>query len=259
MRRKVEFWEVFLGGPSSELVGAFALGLLVVAILGNLLYDLLIGQPFTVWRLAAPAVAMLVGTGAAYGFYRRAVRPRSVDVIFDESRLAPPHAGLIWLLGPGRYEHLLFALQHHAKGGGGDHCWLVMQEVPPVQEAFGRLATDVAALETPVELHPCYIQELEAQAAYHAVREILTRGLQDVGLRPGDVVADITGGLKPLTAGMVLAALAVDAPLEYVETKRDADGNPIRGTEHVVLLDLDFAVSLAQPATTLPKEGGRTT
>jgi len=250
LRRKAEFWEVFLGGPSSELVGAFVLGMLVVAILGDLLYDLLTGQPFTVWTIVAPVVAMAVGTGGAYWLYRRASgRSRSVGVIFDESRLAPPHAGLIWLFGPGGYEHLLFALQHHSSGCGAAHCWLVMQDIAPVQEAYSRFTADVAALGLSVLSHPIYIRELDAQAAYRAVHKILTREVQEEDLQPTDVVTDITGGLKPLTAGVVLAAMALDASLEYVETDRDVDGNPIPDTEHVVLLDLDFEVSLGEPET----------
>ena len=250
MKRKTEFWEVFLGGPSSELVGAFALGMLVIAILGDLLYDLLTGQTFTVWTIVAPVLAMMAGTGRAYCLYRRASgRPRNVDIVFDESRLAPAHAGVIWLFGPGRYEHLLFALQHHNSGGGAAHCWLVMQKIAPVQEAYGRFTADLAALRLSVLPHPVYIREPDAQAAYRSVHDILTREVQEEGLQRTDVVADITGGLKPLTAGMVLAAVALDASLEYVETDRDAGGKPIAGTEHVVLLDLDFEISRGESGT----------
>ena len=143
MKRRAEFLDAFLRGvgPSRELLGAFALGLLVVGLLGDLIYDLLTAPTESlavVWR---PLVAAMLLTGLAYLLYRRdRRRGRVVQAAVDESRLAPPHAGLIWLFGPGPFEHLLFALAHHREGGGGTHCWLVMQDIGPVREALTQLS-----------------------------------------------------------------------------------------------------------------------
>jgi len=54
------------------------------------------------------------------------------------------------------------------------------------------------------------------------------------------VIADITGGTKPLTAGMVLAAITSGKRIEYVESERDAQGNPIPQTLRVVLAGTAF-------------------
>ena len=62
-------------------------------------------------------------------------------------------------------------------------------------------------------------------------------------MTPDQVIADITGGTKPLTAGMVLAALTVGGALEYVESERDAEGRPIEDTQRVVLMDTAFYVT----------------
>jgi len=52
-------------------------------------------------------------------------------------------------------------------------------------------------------VHPVYITQPEAGDAYHAVRKILEEEAPKVGLKPEDVIAYITGGLKPFTAGMI--------------------------------------------------------
>jgi len=246
MKRRAEFLDVFLrgAGPSPELLGAFALGLLLVGILGNLAYDLLTTPTDSLAVAWRPAVAMVILTGLAYLLYRQdRRRKRAVRAVVDESRLAPPRPGLVWLFGPGRFAHLLFALEHHRKGGGGSHCWLVMQNVEPVREALNQLSQQLLEQEIKTQLHPVYIQQLEVQAAYQAVRAVFEREAAEEGLAPGEVIADITGGTKPLTTGMVLAAITTGGALEYVESERDTQGQPIPGTLRVVLVDTTFYVT----------------
>ena len=72
------------------------------------------------------------------------------------------------------------------------------------------------------------------------MRTIVEREVVEEGLEPGQVIADITGGTKPLTAGMLLAAITTNSALEYVESERDDQGRPIPGTLHVVLVDTSF-------------------
>ena len=247
MRRRAEFLDVFLrgAGPSPELLTAFALGLLVVGLLGDVTYSLLTAPAdslTTAWR---PVAAALVLTGLAYLLYRRdRRRGRTVRAIVDESRLAPPHAGLIWLFGPGPFEHLLFALNHHRKGGGAAHCWLVMQEdFPPVRKRFGELSRRLAEEGMTTQIHPVYVKQPDVHAAYQAVRAVFEREAAEEGLRPDQIIADITGGTKPLTTGMVLAALTTGGALEYVESERDIQGRPITGTLRVVLVDTTFYVA----------------
>jgi hypothetical protein len=246
MKRRAEFLDVLLrgAGPSLELLGAFALGLLVVGLLGDVTYDLLTAPADSLpiaWR---PTAAALILTGLAYLLYRLDRRRlRTVRAVVDESRLAPPHAGLIWLFGPGQFEHLIFALEHHQKDGGAQ-CWLVMQEgIAPVKERFGELSQRLAETGLTTRLHPVYVKQPDVQAAYQAVQNVFEREAAEEGLTPDQVIADITGGTKPLTAGMVLAALTAGGALEYVESERDAQGRPIEDTQRVVLMDTAFHVT----------------
>jgi hypothetical protein len=246
MKRRTEFLDIFLrsAGPSSELLGAFALGLLVVGILGDVAYDLLTAPADNLRVAWRPVAAAALLTGLAYLLYRRDHRRgREVQAVVDESQLAPPRAGLIWLFGPGPFEHLLFALDHHRQGGGAAHCWLVMQDIGPVRETFSRLSQRLLEQEMATQLHPVYIEELDVQAAYQAVRAIFEREATEEALQPGQIIADITGGTKPMTAGMVLAALTTGGDLEYVESRRDSEGQYIPGTQRVVLMDTTFYVT----------------
>jgi hypothetical protein len=247
MKRRAEFLDVLLrgAGPSPELLGAFALGLLVVGLLGNVTYDLLTAPADSLTVAWRPAAAAVVFTGLAYLLYRQdRRRRRAVRAVVDESRLAPPQAGLIWLFGPGQFEHLLFALGHHRQGGGAIHCWLVMQEgVPPVKERFGELSQRLAEEGVTTRLHPVYVRQPDVQATYKAVRAVFEREAAEEGVASEDVIADITGGTKPMTTGMVLAALTSGGALEYVESERDAEGRPIEDTQRVVLVDTAFHVT----------------
>lgn len=193
------------------------------------------------WR---PLVMILLMTGIAYLCYRAdRRRTRVLRAKVEETQQAPPHAGIIWLFGPGRFDHLLFALEHHRRGGGASHCWLVMQDVKPVHDAYARLSQTLQANGQSTQLHPVYIHQVDVASAYRAVREIFEQRASEVNLTPQDIIADITGGLKPLTAGMVLAALTVGGALEYVESERDKQGEPIPGTQRVVLVDTAFYIT----------------
>ncbi len=242
MQPKTEFFDTLLRGsrPSPELLGAFALGLLVVGVLSNLAYDLLVSPASvvaTIWRPLGGAFVLTVG--AYFLFWLDQRRRRRVVVSVDESRLAPPHPGLIWLLGP-QIEHLLLVLKYHQERGGADHCWLVMSNEPSVQEAYTQLSTQIIERGLNSQLHPVYIPRLDAQAAYQAVYTIFTREAVEEGLEQNQVIADITSGTKPLTAGMILAALTVGGALEYVESERDDKGRVVEGTQRVVLVDTKF-------------------
>lgn len=247
MRRRAEFLDVFLrgAGPSPELLTAFALGLLVIGLLGDVTYALLTAPADSLAIAWRPAVAALSLTGLAYLLYRQdRRRGRAVRAVVDESRLAPPHVGLIWLFGPGQFEHLLFALEHHRRGGGAIHCWLVMQNVEPVRQAFNQLSQQLLERGVTTRLHPIYIQQLDVQATYQAVRAVFEREVAEESLGLEEVIADITGGTKPLTAGMVLAALTCGGAVEYVESERDAKGQPAPGTLRVILVDTTFYVTM---------------
>ncbi|GIV76869.1 MAG: hypothetical protein KatS3mg050_1263 [Litorilinea sp.] len=258
MPRRSAFLDVVLrgAGPTLELLGAFAIGLLVVGVLSNLAYDLLVHPPVGVWAIVRALVAVAVLMAVAYFFYRLdRRRQRILRANVDETRLARPCAGLVWILGPGSFDHLMVALRHHQEHKGAQHCWLVMQrDNKDVLNAYTNLQQQVAEMEIRTLLHPQYLSDLDVRAGYEAVTTILEREVLELGLTPNQVVCDITGGTKPLTIGMVLASLANNSSLEYVETDRDEEGRPVPNTARVVAVDISFY--LEQAARDQAGEGG---
>ena len=255
MKRSSEFWELLLSlreGATLALLSVFIMGVLVMGLLSNLTYGLLTDAGGLGWsavlRVAAASGVLVV---TAYGLYSRERRKLSrVQVILDESRLAPPHRGLIWMLGPGAVDHALHAIRHHAQGPLGqrlEHIWLVMQRSnEAVQVAYNALATRVTEEKLDVRLEQIFVDRLDVEATYHAVRHVFEREAPAEGLTERDVIADITGATKQMTTGMVLASLDGARDLEYVESERDERGNPIPGTLHVVWVNKTFRLGSAQ-------------
>jgi hypothetical protein len=58
------------------------------------------------------------------------------------------------------------------------------------------------------------------------VRDVYQREASRLGISPKQVIADITGGTKPMTMGMIVACLEGDYPIEHVPTAFNAAGQP---------------------------------
>ena len=58
------------------------------------------------------------------------------------------------------------------------------------------------------------------------MRGIYRQEATRLGLAPDDVIADITGGTKPMTMGMIVACLEGGHPIEHVPTAFNAAGQP---------------------------------
>lgn len=251
MKQRAEFLDVFLRGNSSSRTRllAFALGLVMIGLLSNLGFALLVapeGIATAWWKVI---VASLILTAAAFVLFRLD-RRQVVRVTVDESRLAPPRAGLIWLLGPGNPAHALIAIRHHCRLGGGQHCWFVLQEgVESVRQSWLDIEQTLTAEMLPTKPHRVYVRQLDMREAYEAVRTILDREVPEAELTIEQVIADITGATKPMTAGMVLAAITAGVDLEYVETDRDSEGGFISGTERVILADASFYLDRPRKST----------
>jgi hypothetical protein len=236
-------------GESPWLIVAFVLGVTALSVFSNLVFSLSANWGSLTWAAALRVLlAVMVIVGLAYGAYRYDLRsawqPHTIQASFDEKSIAAAHAGLVWLLSPGSLELPLFALRHHMGGMLGErlqHCWLLIS--PDAQDTYERLALRVQELRYEVQLHPIPLMEVNIEATYRAVESVYSIEAQEAGLKETQIIADLTGGLKPMTAGMVLACLPYGRALEYIESDRDATGHPLERSQRAIRVGVDFAAS----------------
>lgn len=223
--------------PSWSLLGIFISGLLIVALTGNWVYDVCLDlNTFLTWGSLAVWITNFILLGIAYFLWLYHERKSANRAILDEYDLVEPHKGLIWILSPGDYPRQIVELSiaHHLPEL--TDVWMIgaykYQNMADAYDAVEQLRIDQ---KWGINLHKADILEADAVHAHDKVLSIMT-GLPD-GLEPDDIVVDITGGLKPLTAGAAVACVINKWAMSYVESDRDIDGNPISGTQRPIALD----------------------
>lgn len=232
-----DFAEALIKGNSQSsplLLGVFLCGILAVTLFGNWLYD------FSAASLEAPLRSSLLVLGLAglcvlvgYLLWRRFLGGLSIDAQVTEQSAVEPHRGLVWLLSPGAIEHLLFAVRQHLPRLL--RVWIIMTGDPAVQQRLGEFRATVVKEGWSVAVEPVEIEQPDLACTLAAVEAIYQERVPAAGLAPEDVIADITGGLKPMTSGMTLACYVHGWPLEYVSASRDFRGEPRSGGDKVLV------------------------
>ncbi len=178
--------------------------------------------------LALSALLTLLLAAIMYMTRSRA-RPRILA-----SAGAPPtkHAGLILLIGPGRpgedpmSQSAGKAILYHMSAddnAGLRKCWLITpRNREDAMEVAGKLHAQCVAKNIAAQIVPID-DSFDAQATYDEVRRIYNEDAAASNLERWQVIADFTGGTKPMTAGMVLAC-GQDWPMQYMYGR--AEGVP---------------------------------
>jgi hypothetical protein len=234
-------------GESPWLIVAFVLGVVAVGVLSNFVFSVTFDPAtFVMDRTARTLIVVGAFVLLAYAAYcydlRQAWRTRKITATFDERRRAKPHAGLIWLLSPRDIEAPLFAIRYHHVEGSAvlQHCWVLIS--PGATAAYDRLAARVEEVGYKVELHPVALSGETIEATYQAIDHIYGAEAERAGLQADQIIADLTGGLKTMTAGMVMACLPHGRQLEYIESDRDAQGEVIKDSQRAIKVGVDFAL-----------------
>lgn len=142
-----------------------------------------------------------------------------------------PKAGLIALTGPGRANEeknieddvTYIAIRYHLDAGRLKYVWLLasnegMKNANQLRELFNARVT--------VEIVP--IQNiLTINETYAAVRAVYTRKADQMGIPTEDLIADYTGGTKPMSAGMILACANL-LPMQFISGRAGAKSTPIQ-------------------------------
>jgi hypothetical protein len=162
----------------------------------------------------------------------RLARQRLVGPVANKP--AAPHKGLIVLVSPGNLDVPLQSVQHHAQVL--QHCWLIAshgggQDCLASQRTAAELAEQIRLRWPQVQVHHGSDYQADPDdvvSAWKLVDQVYAAASQ-LDLAATDILADITGGLKPMTAGMALACLAPERDMQYMKTVRDENGEPQRG------------------------------
>lgn len=235
-------------GRSPWLLLVFIFGVIGLEILANFLYSLIV-SPEAISRAALlrGIITLLMLGGAGYVLFR--VDRRRARKMGFSSRLhtetIDPHPGLIWLLSPENLDPLLIAMGHHSDASPESrlrHCWVVLSPHPRVEPTYADLSTEMErrGIEE-VEIHPVQLPDTSIEQTYQAVNYVYESELKSLGLSPSEVVTDLTGGLKTMTAGALLACFSGDRPVEYLASDRDeVSGEPIIDSQRPTLVDVRF-------------------
>ncbi len=177
-----------------------------------LLWNSLVGQ--AVWILSL--VILLWGT---YLVWRRE-KPK---VLVPEEQQPRRYRGLVVLVGKGRpgddpmKQSARDAIHYHSGGAGSglEVCWLLASggengSLPVAQ----KLKQECEKLNIKAYT-PTVGDAFSVQESYDLVRRIYKEEVPKAGLLEDEVIADFTGGVKPMSAGMILAC-GDKRPMQYV-------------------------------------------
>ena len=239
------FLERLLGtdAPSKLLLGAFAIGVVLLSLWSDLLYDWLTASELVESDLLAVLAASIVLLVIASGLYLKDRRNRRRRVRVNDRKRPSRKPGLVAVAGPSRHAlgAIECAVEHHGQNGKGvKHLWLLNDESDNVAENIKILKTRLASKELETEIHPVPLSDRTTKVAYEATIRVLHDAEAINGLQLSQLTVDCTGGTKPITIGMTLAALQHDVSLQYIESKLDDAGKPIDGTQEPVVVEYDF-------------------
>lgn len=149
-------------------------------------------------------------------------RPQSLFVLDEQKPRS--RRGLILLVSK-HQGSAPAAIQHHLPSL--TDCWLIAssESAAVAAELAQQFSSDT------VTFHygsPSFqVNGDEAASTYRVAKRIFSNEALAQGLNSTEIIADITGGSKPMTAGLVLAAVSERRPIQYVVAKKDDKGQVI--------------------------------
>jgi hypothetical protein len=199
----------FLASPPRGWAGIISL--LGFGVVGNLLAGLItLVAGTSVWQLILWILSIFAVIWGAFAVWRR-MKPL---VLVPEDQQPQKHRGLILLVGTGRpgedpmSQSAGIAIKYHMsdkEGTGLERCWLIASggergSLPVAQELQKQCqAQNVTAHIRAVS------DAFSVQESYDVILRIYEEEVPTTGLSEEEVIADFTGGVKPMSAGMILA------------------------------------------------------
>jgi hypothetical protein len=229
-----------------KLFWPFIFATVAVAFSGSALYDFIkgcVGVAEFRWRYL---VLFLVGLVVVRAWAELIERQIEQSIVRPRTRPAPQKKGLIALCS--KEPVVRMAINHHLPEL--KHAWLIVSEetksiADNLRKDFGDSVVEMRQIENEADCHE----------VAQMVREIIEQRPKD--MFPQDIIVDFTGLTKPATAGAVLGALQLGAPLQYTGSIRIGDGlEPIRPEEIVLNYDVKPSFDLP-PKAGLPQDSSQ--
>lgn len=200
----------------------FILSTLLMAAAVNISTSLLLEWAGSMVTLLILLLASL-GTIIFANYYFHIRRRQLIEAgrrIFAEEKHPTPRKGLIWMVTPA--PTVRHAIEYHQ--ATLQHVWLIV--TPEMREHAHNLQRFLE--EHSIEAHIVKLEQAyNAKECYDFVRWVIETDAPAVGFTRADIIADITGGTKPMTAGMVLACNDRAVAIEHVPTQFSLDNQPL--------------------------------
>jgi hypothetical protein len=204
--------------------GLFIIGTAALTVAITVIYDTT-KEALGLWGAWILAGGLLV-LALAIMIYQTVRRAAVGRVGIQEGLKPEPRRGLIVLVS-GAKATAPAAIEYHLRAGTLQVVWLIASvQTLPVAES---LARDYRDHITAVRWGEDYrVDPDRVEDTYNAVTRILEQEVGTYQMDPQHVIADLTGGMKPMTAGMTLACLAHNRDMQYMMAIRDEKGEPRR-------------------------------
>jgi CRISPR-associated protein (Cas_Cas02710) len=193
----------------------FLAGAVLVAVMGNMASDLLKSyfgderaRLWVILVVSSVILFLLVVAIYAAGVFRAMFTSRSLYRFLDKPNPAP-RKGLIAFVSLTQRAHLDRAIIYHRETL--KRLWLIATQECQVRAA--QLVAEYNKQGIQVSIVPLG-EEWDLIKAKETVDRIYAEQLD--GLAEEDIIADFTGGTKPMTVGMVFACLTPSRSLQYV-------------------------------------------
>jgi hypothetical protein len=221
-------------------IAFFVVGTAALTVAITVMYDT-VKESLGLWGAWGLALLLVVVAVAAITY--QTVRRRVVGRVGISEEMKPkPRRGLILLVSP-HPGTAPYAIKYHL--GTLKACWLLAssdsarvaeQLYKEYQDQIPYIAYGREYTVDPDKIEDTYMQVLR----------ICEEELPNRGLKVEEVIADITGGQKPMTAGMALACLAKNLDMQYMKARRSEQGEPDRNVPpEPVKIDTTFIPSNA--------------
>ncbi|MBI5962256.1 MAG: hypothetical protein HY863_02175 [Chloroflexi bacterium] len=168
------------------------------------------------------------------------IKPKPIYVSIRNEEVPPKHFALI-LLVSAQTAAAEDIIKHHSPTL--HYCWLISstESLSVANEIKEKYQSQIANIFCGKDY---LVNPFDLNSTYNLVDRILTKDINELDPNPVEIMLDITGGTKLMTAGMVLAGVKHQAPMEYTQIVRDQDGGVAPGAvPQPTLIDIELGSS----------------